>query len=456
MDELRNFETAFSTYYGEINLDDISIEEKDINDYKKSNNNLPSADNISLQEKVLLKKVVDLRIENLKKTKESFSKFKLNLLIDDKSAKELNSLFDGAIESLSKIDVNNLTKDEIFKRFSDLQLRLDSKMKDLSISYVNKLVEEVSNSKDYNTFLSAKQSIDKSNLPKEAIERFNALTANYGKPEINNNQKIQKNDEVNKAEVIDKPVEEIKNDNVADVVDTIGTEQQAIENNEGSLERNNQQQTSTLEQRIAGIENNSTVKYGARVTEQIHEFNIDNDNKRIETLKQLREKKGKLTIGEAIELRTLVEKRELRNKQELNNSVANKVGDVLLASTNRKLEKSIEQRQIAQQKYNVTKSFFSKRKLNKLNEKIRKLQSKKGKLTSFEINSAMFQRNLKEKFLTMKAVKNNTSKRFVSVKEKIMSKIFNEKQNQDMDIILASTPTILDIQYLELSQSRTM
>ena len=35
MDELRNFEEAFKTYYSEINLDEIKFDEKEIEDLRK-------------------------------------------------------------------------------------------------------------------------------------------------------------------------------------------------------------------------------------------------------------------------------------------------------------------------------------------------------------------------------------------------------------------------------------
>ena len=435
MDELRNFDVIFKNYYSEINLDSITIEEKEIEEFKKKfdEQGLSNVDEKKFKETILFNKIIDLRIDNLKKTKESLTKNKLNLFLDNKDIIELNLLFDSTIDSLSKVDVMDLSKEEIYKKFNDLQEKLDKKMLATSINYVTKLVDEVKKSNDYQTFESVKQIIDKANLPKEAVDVFKSLTADFGKPQVQNHEEKQL------------PVEQVRENTNDDnlVVDMDITEQQAIKNNEGSLENNNsQQQNESLEERINKIENNSTVKYGAEVNEQINEFNIDNENKRIEKLKELREKKGKLSIAEAIELRTLVEKRELRKEKELNNSVINKVGDVLLGNTNSKLERTIEKQRIAQDKYNVTKSFFSKKKLDRLNNKIEKLKTKKGSLTSFQINNAMFSRNLSEKLLTAHAVARNVGKKFVSVKDKVMSKFHS---NPDIDIVLADAPVIINV-----------
>ena len=450
MDELKDFEIAFKSYYTEINVSDYKIEDKDIDDFQKiyEEKGINNPDENSFYETILMKKIIDSRIDNLKKSKESFSKLKLNKLLADKDITELNYLFDATIDSLNKLDIFNLSKDDIYKNLFSLQDKLDKKMNLLSINYVNKLVEEIKQSNDYNTFASARQSIEKANLPKEAMDYFNSFVEDYGKPEVMNANE-------NKSETQTEQENTVNNEETIDVGD-INTEQQAIENNEGSLENNsNQPIEQTLDQRINSIENNSTVKYGARVTEEINEFNVDNENKRIEKLKELREKKGKLSIGEALELRMLVEKRELRKQKEVNNSILNKGGDILLGRVNRKLEETIVKQQIAQQKYNATKSFFSSKRLDRLNKKLYDLRGKKGKLTSFQINEAMFARNLSEKILAATVIKNSITSKFKSVKNKVMNKIHS---NPDVDIILTDAPVVIDIPSFDLAlvDSRTL
>ncbi len=454
MNELKNFEGIFKNYYSEIDVSNFKIEDKEIEEYHKKfeEKGINNVDENRFYETILMSKIVDSRINNLKKTRESFSKLKLNKLLDDKDITELNILFDVTIESLGKVDIFNLSKEDIYKNFISLQEKLDQKMILLSTNYVTKLVEEIKQSNDYNTFASAKQSIENANLPKEAMDVFKTLTADFGKPEVQNSN--ENKNEVQEQNTVEQN-NDVKNEESIDAGE-INAEQQAIRNNEGSLENNsNQSIEQTLQQRIRNIENNSTVKYGARVTEQINEFNVDNENKRIEKLKELREKKGKLSLGEALELRMLVEKSELRKQREVDNTVVNKVGDALLSRTNRKLEETIEKQQIAQQKYNVTKSFFSNRKLNRLNKKLSKLREKKGKLTSFQINEAMFARNLSEKILTAAVIKNKAVSKFKSVKDKVMNKI---RSNQNTDIVLTDAPVIIDIPSFDLAlvESRTL
>ena len=452
MDELRNFEEAFKTYYSEINLDEIKFDEKEIEDLRKDfeAKGKTNLDEKIFQETLYMKKVIEIRALNLKKARDEFFKSKLSLLISDKEMDELKLVFDVSIDSIAKIDVIDLSKDNLYKRFADLQERLDSRMTNISISYATKLFEEVKNSNDYATYASAQQTIEKANLPKEAVDVFNSLITEYTKKDKTTEEKTEEENSTN--------------------INEINAEQQAIEDNEGSLENNNidsneiftensngnnREYVEGLASRMRQVDVNGDVKYGAEINKHINEYNVDIENERIDRLMNLKEKDGKLSLIDAMELRTLIEKRELRRKKEINNSLINKAGDVLLKDTNRKLDKVLEKQEKEEQKVNITNSYFARKKLVRLNKQVNKLYKKQGKLVSFQINNAMLSRNISEKLLTAHAIGNSVTKKFVSVKNKVMEKIHS---NSDLNIILEDEPIILNVESLDsqINQGRAI